>query len=104
MKRFYYGPGAGISTDSLSYTELRQVLPNTPLLFSIEAQICPKLPGLNVRMQEILPVRARGELDRALHNFLSSCPVPCLHYGPGAVMCTVETLLKRQKARSTRHC
>lgn len=74
MKRFYYGTRHGISTDSLSYTQIRSYLhpiqptefpnqrievtdpkyPKVPTLFSIEAQICPDPPGLYIRTQDIL--------------------------------------------------
>lgn len=60
MRRFYYGPQCGISTDALSFTEVENDLfggdrvsrPTT--LFSIEAQICPKPPSLHLRIQEII--------------------------------------------------
>ncbi|KAJ5727837.1 hypothetical protein N7493_005657 [Penicillium malachiteum] len=58
MRRFYYGPKAGLSTDSLSYTQARHC-PKNPgpviiSLFSWEAQICPSPPGLHFRMQDII--------------------------------------------------
>ena len=106
MKRFYYGPKAGISTDSLSYTQVRQISPDMILLFSREAQIYPKLPGLHVRLQEILLVRARDELFPATQklNLLSKCSVPCLHRGSGVVIHIVRTLFKERQACLTRNC
>jgi hypothetical protein len=105
MRRFYYGPRAGISTDSLSYTQVRQISPDMTLLFSREAQIYPKLPGLHVRLQEILLVRARDELVPAIQNLnlLSKCSVACLH-GSRVVIPIVKTLCKGKKAFLTRNC
>ena len=40
MRRFYYGPNFGTSTESLSYTEVQEY-DNSVTLFSLEAQICP---------------------------------------------------------------
>lgn len=40
MKRFYHGPHFGISTESLSYTEVQEY-DDSVTLFSLEAQICP---------------------------------------------------------------
>ncbi len=78
MKQFYYSPRSGISTESLSYTQVRQFPPDVVSLFSMEAQIYPELPGLHVRMQDILIVSATpDELVISLHNFSgsSTCPV-----------------------------
>lgn len=57
MRRCYYGPRAGISTDSLSYTQVRQFPPDMISLFSQEAEIYPKLPGLHLRIQDIVLVK-----------------------------------------------
>lgn len=68
MRRFHYGPKSGISTESISYTQIRTYLhairetshrttlqyQYVPTLFSREAQICPEPLGLYVRMQDIL--------------------------------------------------
>lgn len=40
MRRFYYSPNLGISTESLSYTEVQEY-DNSVTLFSLEAQVCP---------------------------------------------------------------
>lgn len=40
MRRFYYIPNLGISTESLSYTEVQEY-DDSVTLFSLEAQICP---------------------------------------------------------------
>lgn len=59
MRRFYYGPESGISTGSLSYTQVTEY-PGWPTkngvtwLFSREAQICTKPIGLYLRVQDIL--------------------------------------------------
>jgi hypothetical protein len=58
MRRFHYGPSAGISTDSLIYT---QVLPTYGIscppeqitLISIEAEICSDPATFCLRTQEI---------------------------------------------------
>lgn len=75
MRRFCYGPKSGISTDSLSYTQVRQhptqsTHPDTISLFSTEAQICPKPLGLYVRMQDIVLVRTRDELMCDLRDWI----------------------------------
>lgn len=67
MRRFYYGPRSGISTDSLSYTQVRQypiqsIRPDIISLFSTEAQICPKHLGLCIRMHDIVLVRTLDDL------------------------------------------
>ncbi|KAJ6015971.1 hypothetical protein N7540_010562 [Penicillium herquei] len=68
MRRFYYGPSAGISTDSLSYTQVRDygerflVDSESLWLFSIEATICPKPLGLYIRMQDIVMVKCWKDL------------------------------------------
>lgn len=59
MRRFYYGPECGISTDSLSHIQVSEhrIWPTTKKviwLFSREAQICTKPLGLYLRVQDIL--------------------------------------------------
>lgn len=59
MRRFYHGPECGISTDSLSHTQVWDecVCPSGTQciwLFSREAQICTKPLGLYLRIQEIM--------------------------------------------------
>lgn len=60
MKRFYFGPSSGISTDSLYYTQVRDyAIPSLPhskisTLFSIDASICPDPLRFYVRMQDIV--------------------------------------------------
>lgn len=68
MGRFCYGPQAGISTESLSYTEFqpyeyneRAFAPNEVSIFSIEAQICPNPPDLCLCTQEIARSPGRSE-------------------------------------------
>lgn len=79
MRRYHYGPEAGISTDSLFYTEVRRhgewsarpnLHPGALQLFSADAQICPEPLGLYVRMQDIFCVRA----DR--QDLLAPFPIP----------------------------
>ncbi|KAJ5113597.1 hypothetical protein N7456_002131 [Penicillium angulare] len=59
MKRFYHGTQYGISTDALSYTQIRlhpDKSSNTqrPFLFSLDAQICDEHLSLIIRTQQIL--------------------------------------------------
>lgn len=59
MRRFYYGPEAGISTDSLSHTQVTEgyMVPYKDKiiwLFSQDAQICTKPLGLFLRLQDIV--------------------------------------------------
>lgn len=66
MRRFNYGPSFGISTESLSHTQVRKfvvcgymstpIVPKTEVLtlFSREAQICFNPLGLCVRTQDIV--------------------------------------------------
>lgn len=53
MKRFHYGPVAGISTDSLFTIEVMPT-PWATTLFSCEAQICCQPPALQLRVQDIV--------------------------------------------------
>jgi hypothetical protein len=59
MRRFYYSPESGISTGSLSHTQVKEY-PEGPTrneviwLISREAQICTKPLGLYLRVQDIL--------------------------------------------------
>jgi len=66
MRRFYYGPKFGISTDALSYTEVQthqKEYREISSLFSTDAQICPEIPGLCLRIQHIVFVHGgRSEL------------------------------------------
>lgn len=70
MRRFYCGPRAGVSTDSLFYTQIRRyplqstsTYPDRIALFSREAQICPDPVGLYVRMQDIVLVNTLADLS-----------------------------------------
>ncbi|KAJ5733962.1 hypothetical protein N7493_002748 [Penicillium malachiteum] len=62
MRRFYYGPSAGISTDSLYYTQVRNYgerfggKSDSEIiwLFSRDATICPEPLGFYVRTQNIV--------------------------------------------------
>ena len=68
MRRYRFGPIAGIHPESLSYTQIRfylhplrtipwfppKISPFIPTLFSIEAQICSEPLGLHIRMQDII--------------------------------------------------
>lgn len=68
MGRFRYGPKAGVSTDSLFYTQVRHFLArlyfrDMTTLFSREAQICPEHPSLYIRMQDIVGVNRRRDLE-----------------------------------------
>jgi hypothetical protein len=105
MRRFYYGPRAGISTDSLSYTQVRQFPSDIISLFSQEAEIYPRLPGLHLRIQDILLVKTRDTLVHALHNISRPNPVRlCIHYGPETVIGFVKSLLRRRVDSLTHNC
>lgn len=67
MRRYWYGPTAGINTDSLAFTQVHQYrhpratsessvscYENIKMLFSMDAQICPDPLGVYIRMQDIL--------------------------------------------------
>jgi len=105
MRRFYYGPRAGISTDSLSCTQVTQCPPDMILLFSHEAEIYPKLPGLHLRIQDIVLAKTQDTLVRVLRNISKSNPVRiCVHYGPPTIIWFVKSLLRRQVASLTHNC
>lgn len=53
MKRFYYGPAAGISTDSLFAVEVNRTTWTTTL-FCCEARICCQPPALHLRVQDMI--------------------------------------------------
>ncbi|CAG7969152.1 unnamed protein product [Penicillium nalgiovense] len=63
MRRFYYGPEYGISTEDISYTQVRLYTPQSgtqiPLLSSLDAQICSTSPSLILRVQQIMSVPRR---------------------------------------------
>ncbi|CRL19714.1 unnamed protein product [Penicillium camemberti] len=65
MRRFYYGENFGISTEALSYTQVCTYpgppsCPEITSLFSTDAQICPKTPGLCLRIQQMMFVHSRA--------------------------------------------
>lgn len=68
MRRFYLGNKFGISTEALSWTQVRihpeeSLCPEITCLFSNDAQICSETPGLCLRMQYIMLVHgSRSEL------------------------------------------
>lgn len=119
MRRYHYGPEAGISTDSLFYTEVRRLSdssehrhlpPGTIQLFSADAQICPEPLGLYVRMQDILCVRAdRQDLlaPFPIPDTLSDPPgvyLPCDHMPEAAFYCMLGDLVdvyRREQQAST---
>ncbi|KAJ5730817.1 uncharacterized protein N7483_005325 [Penicillium malachiteum] len=74
MRRFYYGPSAGISTDTLSHTQVRSYEEDdlddseSLRLFSVEAKIRPKPLGLYVRMQDIMMPLAEVDSWEELHR------------------------------------
>lgn len=57
MRGFLYGPRFGISTKSLSYTEVRlSPTPHMTTLLSVEARICPDTSSLRMRVQNMVSV------------------------------------------------
>lgn len=64
MRRVYYGPGFGISTETMSFTQVQGhcgswASPKVTALFSIQATICPTPLGLVLRTQDIMLFRGR---------------------------------------------
>ncbi|EFQ99642.1 F-box domain-containing protein [Nannizzia gypsea CBS 118893] len=67
MKRHYYGPEHGISTDSLCFTEVHiEKETSTTSLLSVEARVCSG-PCLCLRIQTWAAVEARS-VDRLILN------------------------------------
>ena len=68
MRRFYLGDKFGISTEALSWTQVRvhpkkSLCPEITCLFSTDAQICSETPGLCLRMQYVMLVHgSKSEL------------------------------------------
>ncbi|KAJ5978163.1 hypothetical protein N7501_001505 [Penicillium viridicatum] len=68
MRRFYLGRKFGISTETLSYTQVRihpkeSLCPKITCLFSTDAEICSETPGLCLRRQYVMFVHgSRSEL------------------------------------------
>ncbi|CRL30144.1 Cyclin-like F-box [Penicillium camemberti] len=115
MKRFHYGPRSGISTDSLSYTQVRHypmqsVYPELLSLFSAEAQICPDPLGLYIRMQDIVLVEELDDLIfRQGRSRIHSDPLdnlmPCVDgFLLNFITPTVESLRNGGKASFTYNC
>lgn len=108
MKRFHYGPRSGISTDSLSYTQVRhdppQSVPDRISLFSREAQICPEPLGLHIRMQDIVLVRTRDQLIFDTSNWDDPCEI-CTHFSLLRLITPiVESLHNGEKASFAHNC
>lgn len=106
MRRFYYGSKSGISTDSLSYTQVRQhpiqsLHPDTISLFSTEARVCPEPLGLCIRMQDIVLVGTRDELIYHPKKWISDSFEICVHCGLLRVITPiVESLHQGEKSLS----
>ncbi|CAG8890065.1 unnamed protein product [Penicillium egyptiacum] len=82
MRRFYYGPRFGISTDSLSDTQVRHAIHADRIsLFSTEAQICPEPLGLCIRMPDIMLVGTPNNLIYSISAYWGpQCRYdPCPH-------------------------
>lgn len=67
VRRFHFGNKAGISTDSLAYTQVRQYplwwkSPGIISLFSREAQVCPSHPSFHLRLQDVILVKKWSDL------------------------------------------
>lgn len=63
MKRYHYGPGHGISTESLLFTEVQvsgdqDEAERVTTLLSVEARICPRPISLCLRIQQWASVRS----------------------------------------------
>lgn len=62
MKRFHWGPAAGISTDSLFTVEVTRKTWTTTL-FSLEAQICCQPAALQLRVQDIILFHSDQDIE-----------------------------------------
>lgn len=93
MRRFYHGPDYGISTKSLSYTEvlLEPYKPITALL-SVEARICRESPSLCMRIQHLVSVHRRSGLNLLLAEI--SWLAVCAHTYMGKPGGTLPMLVK----------
>lgn len=74
MRRYLYGPAAGVSSESLSYTHVTlrkesydDARPGRTYLFSIEAEICSDPPCLCLRTQDILCIHLSNPLEELVH-------------------------------------
>jgi hypothetical protein len=79
MKRHYHGPGHGISTESLSFTEVQvssdeDKVERVTTLLSVEARICPEPVSLCLRIQHWAMVSSTKS-DKILSktNFVTIC-------------------------------
>ncbi|KAL1989055.1 hypothetical protein VTN96DRAFT_5818 [Rasamsonia emersonii] len=79
MKRHYYGPGHGPSTESLSFTEV-QASDEATTLLSVEARICPAPASLCLRIQQWV-VMSSVKADTILSKTPST--LICGHIGSG---------------------
>ncbi|KAJ5106576.1 hypothetical protein N7456_003251 [Penicillium angulare] len=81
-----YGPHAGISTESLSYVQLRHhpedsANPKMISLFSVDAKICCKPRTLVLRMQDIIHYRKlRPDFSTLRPEDLKNLPLPKFLY------------------------
>ncbi|KAJ5736689.1 uncharacterized protein N7483_001814 [Penicillium malachiteum] len=76
MRSFNYGPKFGISTDSLSFTQVIHYsrpsfsLPDITTLYSTDAQICSQPLGLHVRTQNIVLASTYEDLVTRMTKWL----------------------------------
>ncbi|CAG8909115.1 unnamed protein product [Penicillium egyptiacum] len=118
MRRFYYGEKFGISTEALSYTQVRthpgpSSCPEITSLFSTDAQICPKTPGLCLRIQHVMFVHGRkSELLLSRQDIESAGEPPqvmfiCIHVSRRRHAILLNTVVKAyisgEKAPSSTH-
>lgn len=105
MRRFYYGSKFGISTESLSYTQVhyfprRLFGEEITSLFSREAQICPEPLGLCVRTQDIVICHSWINMffDRRLQVYDT-----CIHNDPIEKLSSLPGRLYHQRKVSLSH-
>ncbi|KAJ5501733.1 hypothetical protein N7453_006550 [Penicillium expansum] len=118
MRRFYYGEKFGISTESLSHTQVRTYpgpssCPEITSLFSSDAQICPKTPGLCLRTQHMMFVHGRKPKLLLSRKAIESSLKPprhmfiCIHVWRRRRVILLNTVVKAyisgEKAPSSNH-
>ena len=113
MRRYHYGPQAGVSIESLFWTQVvKHVNISLPdgdmlMLFSVDAQICPEPLGLYVRVQDIMLVDShRLDLLRWRSGDDECCEPPmiftiCCHVLPSQFGVIVNSQVDRYSDTDT---
>ena len=111
MRGFYHGPQFGISTEVICYTQVQHhpresAGPEKTTLFSIDAQICCKPPGLVLRTQEIMSVSGHKQYlmycnPRAQPEKIGKSPLTmfiCLHIHRKKLAGLINPIVKAYRA------